>query len=166
MPTHACAYAILCPNTLCIIWQLRPPRGRDWFKGLPSWLSDKEFACQCRGCRRCGFSPWAGKIPLDQEVATHASTLCLENPMDRRCWQAAVYELHRVGHNRGSEYACMWEILRDGNTRPPDVPPEKSVCSSRSSVENWTWNNRRLQIGKGLYLDCILSPCLFNLYAG
>ena len=32
MPTHARACAILCPNTLCIIGKLRPPRGRDWFR--------------------------------------------------------------------------------------------------------------------------------------
>ena len=24
-----------------------------------------------------------------------------------------------------------WKILRDGDTRPPDLPPEKSVCTSR-----------------------------------
>ena len=24
---------------------------------------------------------------------------------------------------------------RDGNTRPPDLPPEKSVCRSRSKLE-------------------------------
>lgn len=28
--------------------------------GLPTWLSGKEFACQCRGC---GFSLWVRKIP-------------------------------------------------------------------------------------------------------
>ena len=27
----------------------------------------------------------------------------------------------------------LWEILRDGSTRPPDLPPEKSVCRSRSN---------------------------------
>ena len=27
-----------------------------------------------------------------------------------------------VDHNK------LWEILRDGNNRPPDLPPEKSVC--------------------------------------
>ena len=27
----------------------------------------------------------------------------------------------------------LWNILRDGNTRPPDLPPEKSVCRSRSN---------------------------------
>ena len=26
-----------------------------------------------------------------------------------------------------------WKILRDGNTRPPDLPPEKSVCRSGSN---------------------------------
>ena len=32
-----------------------------------------------------------------------------------------------VDHNK------LWKILRDGNTRPPDLPPEKSVCRSRSN---------------------------------
>ena len=35
-------------------------------------------------------------------------------------------------------FGCMddnklWKILKDGNTRPPDLPPEKSVCKSRSN---------------------------------
>ena len=31
--------------------------------------------------------------------------------------------------------------------------------------QNWIWNNRQFQIGKGVHIGCILSPCLFNLYA-
>ena len=31
---------------------------------------------------------------------------------------------------------------RDGNTRLPDLPPEKYVCRSGSNSWNWTWNNR------------------------
>ena len=31
---------------------------------------------------------------------------------------------------------------REGSTRPPDLPPEKSVCRSRSNSYNRTWNNR------------------------
>ena len=31
--------------------------------GLPRWFIGKETVCQCRGCRRCGFDSWFGKIP-------------------------------------------------------------------------------------------------------
>ena len=31
--------------------------------GFPGGTSDKEPACQCRGCKRHGFDPWVGKIP-------------------------------------------------------------------------------------------------------
>ena len=33
-----------------------------------------------------------------------------------------------VYHNK------LWKIFRDRNTRPPNLPPEKSVCRSRSST--------------------------------
>ena len=29
---------------------------------------------------------------------------------------------------------------RDGNPRPPDLPPEQPICRSGSNTENWTWN--------------------------
>ena len=32
-----------------------------------------------------------------------------------------------VDHNK------LWTVLRDGNTRPPVLPPEKSICRSRSN---------------------------------
>ena len=32
--------------------------------------------------------------------------------------------------------------LRNENTRPPYLLPEKPVCRSRSNSSNWTWNNR------------------------
>ena len=53
---------------------------------------------------------------------------------------------------------------RDGNTRPSDLPLEKSVCRSgnnRTGHGTTDW----FQIGKGIHQGCILSPCLFNLYA-
>ena len=53
---------------------------------------------------------------------------------------------------------------RDVNTRPPDLPLEKSVCSQEATVgtgHGTDW----FQIGKGVHQVCILSPCLFNLYA-
>ena len=41
-----------------------------------------------------------------------------------------------VDHNQ------LWKILRDGNSRLPDLPLEKCVCRSRSNSENLTWNSR------------------------
>ena len=51
---------------------------------------------------------------------------------------------------------------RDGNTRPPDLPPEKSVCRSvRTRHRTTDW----FQIGKEVHQGCILSLCLFKLFA-
>ena len=54
--------------------------------------------------------------------------------------------------------------LRDGNTRPPCLSPEKPVYRSRSNrtrhrTTDW------FKIGKGVRQGCILSSCLFNLHA-
>ena len=54
---------------------------------------------------------------------------------------------------------------RDGNTRPSDLPLEKSVCRSGQTVRTGHGTTDWFQIGKGVRQGCILSPCLFNLYA-
>ena len=50
---------------------------------------------------------------------------------------------------------------RDGKTRPPDLPPEKSVATVRTGHGTTDW----FQIGKGVHQGYILSPYLLNLYA-
>ena len=58
---------------------------------LPSWLSRKEFTCQCRkgdmgSIARSERSPEEGRgNPLQYS--------CLENPMDREAWQTTVHEV-------------------------------------------------------------------------
>ena len=59
----------------------------------------------------------------------------------------------------------MENSLRDGNTRPPDLPPEKSVADQEATVRTGHGTTVWFQIGKGVCQGCILSPCLFNLYA-
>ena len=54
---------------------------------------------------------------------------------------------------------------RDGNTRPPDLPPEKSVWGQEATVRTGYGTTDWFQIGKGVCQGCIMSPCLFNLYA-
>ena len=53
---------------------------------------------------------------------------------------------------------------RDRNTRPPVLPLEKPICRSgrnRTGHGTTDW----FQIGKGVPQGCILSPCLFNVFA-
>ena len=58
----------------------------------------------------------------------------------------------RVDHNK------LENSSRDGNTRPPYLSPVATV-RTRHGAMNW------FKIGKGVHQGCILSPCLFNVYA-
>jgi len=42
-------------------------RKREPFCYMRQWLSGKEFAYQCRRCKRCRFDPWFGKIPWSRK---------------------------------------------------------------------------------------------------
>ena len=53
----------------------------------------------------------------------------------------------------------------NGNARPPDLPHEKPVLDQESTVRTGHRTTDWFQIGKGVCQGCILSPCLFNLYA-
>ena len=59
---------------------------------LLRWLSGKEFACQRRRLRRCGFDPWVGEIP-EEGNGDPLEYSCLENPKDRGAWWATVHKL-------------------------------------------------------------------------
>ena len=69
----------------------------SYISRLPRWHSGREYACQCRRCRRFGFDPWVRKtsgggngIPLQCS--------CLGNPMNRgTCW--AIVHGVTVRHN-------------------------------------------------------------------
>ena len=52
---------------------------------------------------------------------------------------------------------------RDGNTKPPDLPLEKPAGQEATvrTGHGTDW----FQIGKRVHQGCILSHCLFNLYA-
>ena len=54
---------------------------------------------------------------------------------------------------------------RDGNTRPPDLPLEKLYAGQETTVRTGHGTTDWFQIGKGVCQGCMLSPCLFNLYA-
>ena len=53
---------------------------------------------------------------------------------------------------------------RDGNTRPPDLL-RNLYAGQEATVRTGHGTTDWFQIGKGVHQGCILSPCLFNLYA-
>ena len=59
----------------------------------------------------------------------------------------------------------MENSSRDGNSRPPDLPPEKLYAGQEATVRIGHGTTDWFQIGKGVPQGCMLSPCLFNLYA-
>ena len=59
----------------------------------------------------------------------------------------------------------MENSSRDGNTTPPYLPPEKSVCRSRSNSQNWTWNSGLIPKQERGTSRLYIAPCLFTLCA-
>ena len=53
------------------------------------------------------------------------------------------------------DHSKLWKILRDGNTRPPDLPLEKLSGRTVRTGHGTDW----FRIGKGVRQGCILSPC-------
>ena len=100
---------------------------------------------------------------------------CLENPMDRGAWQATVHGVARVWHDLVNKppLTSIWlygsqqtveNSSRDGNIRPPDLPPENLYAGQEATVRTVYGTTDWIQIGKEVCQSCILSACLFNLY--
>ena len=72
-------------------WERNPKRGNICIHGgFPGGASGKEPACQCRRHKKHGFNPGWGRFP-GGGYGHPFQYFCLENPMDRRAWWAAVY---------------------------------------------------------------------------
>ena len=66
----------------------------------------------------------------------------------------------------GVEYRALWNPVKTIALLPVKlITPKKSVCSQEATVRTGRGTTDWLQIGKGVHQGCILSPCLFNLYA-
>ena len=71
---------------------------------FPRWLTGKEYACQCRRHRRCGFNPWVRRSPWGRNENPFQYS-CLENSIQRRAGGLQSMGSQRVRHNRATEYA-------------------------------------------------------------
>ena len=80
--------------------------------------------------------------PLEEGMATHSSILALENPMDRRAWQAIVLRVARVRHD-WSDWACTH--TRSFKASPRSLPLVGRFFSRYSGqtwllLENYPWS--------------------------
>ena len=53
----------------------------------------------------------------------------------------------------------------DGNTRPPTCFLRNLYACREATIRTRHGTKDWFQIRKGVHQDCVLSPCLFNLYA-
>ena len=73
---------------------------RDMVKtGLPRCHSGEKSICQCRRQKRHRFDPWVGKIPLEEEMATHSSILAWKFPWTEKPGGVQSMESQSVGQN-------------------------------------------------------------------
>ena len=107
-------------------------------------------------------------------MGTHSSVLA---------WRTGIGEpgglppmgLHRLGHDYFIDYAKafdyvdhnkLWKILKEMGI--PDHLTHllrNLYAGQEATVRTGHGTTDWFQIGKGVCQDCILSPCLFNLYA-
>ena len=67
--------------------------------GSPGGSDGKESAYQCRRGKRGGFDSWVGKIPLEEEMATHSNILAWRIPWAKKPGRMQSMGSQRVGHN-------------------------------------------------------------------
>ena len=109
----AAFYSPSCPNIETPI-----------FFGASQVTQQQRLCLQYRSRSSCelGFDPCIGKIPFEEEMATHSSILAGKIPMDRRAWQAAF---HRVAESRHYGAHSTYDLVKKGNTWVRNTPPHK-----------------------------------------
>ena len=101
-------------------------------------------------------------------------------------WDQRPYCQHLLGHRKSKRvpekhlllfywlHQSLWlcgsqqtveNSERDGNTRPPDLLLRNLYAGQEATVRTGHGTTDWFQIGKVVHQGCILSACLFNLYA-
>ena len=68
-------------------------------RGLASWHSGKEPACQCRESQKTQVQSLSCEDPLEEEMATHSSILAWEISWREKPGRLWSMGLQRAGHD-------------------------------------------------------------------
>ena len=150
---------------LCVLLLLLSRFSRVWLCATPYGSplgSSVPGIFQVRVLERVAISfssAWKGKV----KVKSLSRARLLETP-----WTIAYQAPLSMGFSKQeywsgvplpSLWLCWISLKRDGNTRPPYLPPEKPVCRSKGTVRPGHETKDWFQIGKAVHQGCILSPC-------
>ena len=83
--------------------------------------SGKKLIYQCRRCKRCGLIPKLGRSPGEGN-GNPLQCSCLENPMNRRAWRAAI---------RGVTKSQTWLSMHAFFIHPYPVLPTNSFKTKK-----------------------------------
>ena len=116
-----------------LVWQTQSPPLSLQRTQVPSflWLSNILYYFQYVNCElpnvQAGFRK--GRGTRDHIANIHWITEKANRIPEKIYFWIIDYakDFDCVDHNK------LWKILRDWNTRPPELPPEKSACRSRSN---------------------------------
>ena len=113
-------------------------------------LSDVQAGfCKCRGTRdQVANICWI--IKKEREFQKNIYFCCIDYAKASDC----------VDHNK------LWKILREMGIPDHQTWPLRNMYAGQeATVRTGLGTTDWFQIGKGVRQGCILSPCLFNLYA-
>ena len=120
--------------------------------GLPTWLSGKESACQCRRHKRCWLDSWVGKIPWRREWWPTPGSLPAESHGQRSSAGYSPWGSKRTGH--------AWAHTHAGTC--PHCTPCSRVFLSRALPQNAALSTSTVYLLSScfyLFLShCVLSP--------
>ena len=123
---------------------------------LPWWLRQQRIHLQCG---RPEFSPWVGKIPLEEGMATHSSILGWEIPWTEEPGGLQSMWLQRVRHDWTTEHSTAHRLRQDVTEKPEWTffcqsntcfNPQGKGCDQKWILKRLLWLLSRLEVDRNL----------------
>ena len=108
---------------------------------------------------------------LDLEKAEEQRSNC-QHPLDHRKTKGIPENIYFWFIDYTKAFDCvdhnkLWKILKEmGIQDHLSCLLRNLYAGQEATIRTWHGTMDWFQIGKGVCQECILSPCLFNLYAG